>query len=254
MVGRSVTLGEYSYSGGYRIGRHSHTAAYLSVVLNGEYRETVDRAENEISGPTVIVHRPGESHHDVFGTRGATIYSIDMPASWFDPLLERARTVYVGHDVRAAIARLARAVKSDQPASEWFLESAVLHLVGTVLSRNDEPRSEPRWLSGLTAYLNDNYARNTPLAQLAATAQVHPVSMARRFHRKHRCSIGEYVRSLRIERALCDLAHDRKPIAEVAAEHGFSDQSHLTRQIRLATGMTPARWRAAMRSRRRNEQ
>jgi AraC family transcriptional regulator len=249
LAGRTVTIGEYSYAGGYRIDRHSHAAAYLSVVLHGEYRETVDRAENQISGPTVIVHRPGESHHDVFGRRGATILSIDMPADWFQLLLARSRTVYAGHDVRAAIARVARAVKADHAASEWFLESAVLHLVGTVLQQSERLRSEPPWLARLTAYLNDTYAQNTPLSELAAIAQLHPVSMARQFQKRHRCTIGEYVRALRIERALQDLADERKPIAEIAAEHGFSDQSHLTRQLRLATGMTPARWRAKNRPR-----
>jgi AraC family transcriptional regulator len=244
LAGRTVTIGEYSYPSGYRIDRHSHAAAYLSVVLQGEYRETVDRSENQISGPTVIVHRPGESHHDVFGTRGATILSIDMPADWFQLLLERSRTVYIGHDVRAAIARVARAAKADHAASEWFLESAVLHLVGTMLHQNERLRSDPPWLPRLTAYLHDTYSRNTPLSDLAAIAQVHPVSMARQFQKKHRCTIGAYVRSLRIERALRDLADGRKPIAEIAAEHGFSDQSHLTRHLRLATGMTPARWRA----------
>ncbi|WP_407668683.1 helix-turn-helix domain-containing protein [Oceanibaculum nanhaiense] len=36
------------------------------------------------------------------------------------------------------------------------------------------------------------------------------------------------------------------PLAEVALEAGFADQSHLSRQFKRAYGMTPARWRTAL--------
>jgi AraC-like DNA-binding protein len=34
------------------------------------------------------------------------------------------------------------------------------------------------------------------------------------------------------------------PLAEVAAETGFADQSHMTRQFKRTFGLTPARWRS----------
>jgi AraC family transcriptional regulator len=243
LQGRNVTVGEYFYPGRYRIGTHSHARAYLSVILRGDYRETVETTASDIAGRTVIVHRPGESHHEVFGERGATILSIDMPADWFDPVLERSRTIYTGPDVDTAIGKLARELKSDGSAAEWFVESAVLNLVGIVVRRSERRQPEASWLRRVTAYLDDTYARNTPLAELAALAGVHPVCLARCFREVHRCTVGEYVRALRLEHALADLVRSKKPIAEIAVEHGFSDQSHLTRQVRLATGITPRQWR-----------
>ncbi len=242
--GRNVTVGEYFYPSRYEISRHSHDRAYLSVVSRGEYRETVGATASEIAGPTVIVHLAGESHHEVFGNRGATIFSVDMPGDWFEPVLDRARTIYTGADVTTAIAKLAREMTTGGTASEWFVESAVLHLVGVVVRQDERRRPDASWLRQVTTYLHDTYARNTPLAELATLAGVHPVCLARHFRRLHRCTVGEYVRALRIERALADLARSKKPIAEIAAEHGFADQSHLTRQVRLATGMTPRKWRA----------
>ena len=35
-----------------------------------------------------------------------------------------------------------------------------------------------------------------------------------------------------------------EPLAEIAAETGFTDQSHLNRQFKKAFGMTPGRWAA----------
>jgi AraC-like DNA-binding protein len=45
-------------------------------------------------------------------------------------------------------------------------------------------------------------------------------------------------RELRLQRAIKNLQSGAKP-AQVAAEMGFSDQPHLTRLLKRATGLTP---------------
>lgn len=42
------------------------------------------------------------------------------------------------------------------------------------------------------------------------------------------------------------LLKDGTPLAEAAIEAGFADQSHMSRQFKLAYGLTPARWAAAL--------
>jgi hypothetical protein len=70
---RSLKVGEWAYPGRLRIERHSHDLPYLSLVLSGQYKEVVGSIENEIDGPTAVVHVAGECHQDEFGSRGATI-------------------------------------------------------------------------------------------------------------------------------------------------------------------------------------
>ena len=240
---RNLAVGEWSYPGRLTIEQHSHISPYLSLLLTGQYKETVGSIENEIDGPTAIVHSAGECHHDVFGSRGATIINIDMPDDWFDAVLSRSRTVYTGLNVNAAITSLTREMSGKSEGAGWFVESAVLQLIGTLVRQRQKRHSDPSWLQNITVYLQDTYSRNTPLGELAAIAGVHPVHLARHFQKAHGCTVGAYVRSLRINRALGDLSQSKKPIADIALEHGFSDQSHLTRLIRLTTGVTPARWR-----------
>ncbi|MFE7620297.1 helix-turn-helix transcriptional regulator [Streptomyces sp. NPDC057496] len=49
----------------------------------------------------------------------------------------------------------------------------------------------------------------------------------------------QYVMQLRLERARQALLNTNRPIADIAVEHGFADQSHLTRMMRRHTGTTP---------------
>ena len=54
---------------------------------------------------------------------------------------------------------------------------------------------------------------------------------------------GEYVRRQRIALACRSLAESDMPLADVAIEAGFADQSHFTRTFKRQLGVTPAAYR-----------
>jgi AraC family transcriptional regulator len=242
-----LRVGEYSYPGRYRIARHVHDLPFISLLLNGRYRERVGAAVSEIHRPAAVVHPAGESHQDEFDAQGATIFSVDMPADWFEVAAVHNRSVNTGPHVSAAVLRVAREMERGGDGAQWFVEAAILHLVGSLeraFGRSHSKRKNaPGWVKRIADYLQDNYAKKMPLAELAGIAGVHPVYMARHFHETYACTIGDYVRAVRVERALADLLHSDRPVADIAAAHGFSDQSHLTRLVRSHTGQTPGEWR-----------
>jgi AraC family transcriptional regulator len=71
---------------------------------------------------------------------------------------------------------------------------------------------------------------------------MHPVSLARAFRRAHGCSITWYRRRSRVRRA-ADLLTTAMPLADVAMESGFTDQSHFCRVFKVETGLTPSVYR-----------
>jgi AraC family transcriptional regulator len=79
---------------------------------------------------------------------------------------------------------------------------------------------------------------------MAAAAGVHPVHLAREFRRFERCTVGEYIRRLRIERACNELSNSNDSIAAIASGTGFYDQSHFGRIFKRVVGMTPIEYRA----------
>ena len=85
------------------------------------------------------------------------------------------------------------------------------------------------------------------LATVADAVGVHPAHLARTFRRRLGVTPGEYLRRLRLERAIALLASSDEPIADVAVGAGFYDQSHLTNALRNVTGLTPAELRRARR-------
>ncbi|TML40685.1 MAG: helix-turn-helix transcriptional regulator [Actinobacteria bacterium] len=87
------------------------------------------------------------------------------------------------------------------------------------------------------------------LGELAETVGVHPAYLARAFRAHYGLSVGEYGRRLRLAWAAAELAGGETPLAEIATEAGFADQSHFTRVFKRHVGATPARYRERTRSR-----
>lgn len=54
-----------------------------------------------------------------------------------------------------------------------------------------------------------------------------------------------FARVARLQRTLPSALDPTRPLAVVAADCGFSDQAHLTRELRTLTGLTPATYRRA---------
>ena len=57
----------------------------------------------------------------------------------------------------------------------------------------------------------------------------------------------EYLGRLRLERCTLALARSTVPVARVAADAGYADQSHFSRRFRRAYGLAPSAYRALMR-------
>ena len=55
------------------------------------------------------------------------------------------------------------------------------------------------------------------MALEGTAANAHPVHVAQTFRRFHQCTIGEYLRRVRIEYACRELAHTETPLSDIAA-------------------------------------
>ena len=77
---------------------------------------------------------------------------------------------------------------------------------------------------------------------------IHPVHLAREFRKHQGCTVGRYVRKLRVESASRKLMESDSPLALIALEVGFANQAHLCRIFKLVTGISPARYRALARA------
>jgi AraC-like DNA-binding protein len=97
---------------------------------------------------------------------------------------------------------------------------------------------EPLSVKKVRDYLRAHYSENVSLSQLAAIAGLSPFHLVRVFRYRIGVPPHEYQTQLRITRAQ-QMMRAGSSIAEAAMDSGFFDQSHLSRNFKRITGLTP---------------
>jgi AraC-like DNA-binding protein len=98
-----------------------------------------------------------------------------------------------------------------------------------------------RAVSGVRDYLAAHPAVQTPASTLERLAGLDRYSIARQFREAFGTSPDRYRTMRRLELARAAI-ESGVPLARAAAQAGFADQSHMTRQFKHTYGLTPARW------------
>lgn len=134
-------------------------------------------------------------------------------------------------------------------ASSLAIEGLALEILaewsrqGTAVA---QPRF-PRWLKQARELLHAQFPEKLTHDAVANAVGVHPVHLANVFRQHYQCTIGEYVRRLRIEHACRELASSHASLVEIALASGFSDQSHFCKVFKRIAGMTPTQFRTTLR-------
>lgn len=226
--------------------QHTHTDAHFVLVVSGTYVTEARNAPGECGEAALIFNPAGTTHRDRFRSDRGRFFAISV-APGIASLIESkhpAAVSFASHEL-AAIARNAhREFQRATDFQDLILEGLGLELAGRAGLWSTHPDSRaPRWLLQTRDALHDRCTTKVTIRQLAAEADVHPIHLARTFRQYFHSSPGEYLRRCRIDRARELLARTELPLAELALEAGFSDQSRLTTAFRRATGMTPREFR-----------
>lgn len=243
-----VLLSELHQPSSRAVPRHEHELAYVTVVLNGDYLEG-DRRLDEMRPFTAVFNPSGIAHSTVIGPAGASFFTIEFRDQAVRQLglhLPTATTFDRGAGAMLWPGlRLYSAFKS-QTADPLALEPCILEMIGALTAFESQERHAPRWFHRVKERLHEEFRGPLRMSDLARDAGVHPVHLARVFRKFENRTPGEYQQRLQV-RAACELLRDREwPLAAIAAECGFADQSHFTRIFRRMTGTTPAQFRRAL--------
>jgi len=104
----------------------------------------------------------------------------------------------------------------------------------------------PERLQRVRDYIEAHLDEDLSLTVLAGIACLSPYHFSRSFKRATGVGPQRYVIQRRVERAKLLLRQTHQPLALIAQEAGFTDQSHLTAMFRSEMGVTPGRFRAAL--------
>lgn len=123
----------------------------------------------------------------------------------------------------------------------------LLRRLGHASGHAAAPARQPRRLSRALAFAQANLAAPLTVQALADAAHTSAGHLHQLFRRHLGRAPMAHVGELRLDRALGALASSDQPIAGIAQDCGYSDQSALTRALKRRHGVTPAAYRRGRR-------
>ncbi|WP_460915052.1 chromate resistance protein ChrB domain-containing protein [Spirosoma areae] len=155
-------------------------------------------------------------------------------------LLEKGMVLY---DALYSWAKHLQQVRHTQNPTENLL----LQVVGRyITSKKGKKTKIPAWITELEELIQDHIDTNltVSLKRISEALQVNPTYVSREFPAYFdNLSFGDYIRKLRIEKAIQLLDASTHTLSEIAYLTGFSDQSHFTRIFKKHTGQNPSGYR-----------
>ena len=234
------SVSEVSFAPARLLRWHAHPHGCIAVVVEGAVRKRLAGAERFADGGTVVTMPPEEPHEDVFGRDGARIVVVETDEGMDEVTSFRDWTA-----THLAL-RIAGELADPDPLTPLAVEGLALELT-VVSQRSPSPPRPAKWLEAVREILHERFLERPSAHEVALQVGVHPSHLARAFRAHYGDSLGGYARGLRLDWAAERLVRTDEPLAVLAADAGFVDQSHFTRAFKRRFGLTPARDRSAHR-------
>jgi AraC-like DNA-binding protein len=157
-------------------------------------------------------------------------------------LLEAGMVIY---DALYSWAKHLQKVKHTQNPVDHML----VDVYQKFLKESKKSPKVPSWAKELKELIQDQLDINLSLSlkELSGELNVHPAYLSREFSKYFDdLSFGEYVRKMRIDKAIYLLQQTDHSLSEIAYLTGFSDQSHFTRIFKKQTGQNPSSYRKTL--------
>lgn len=124
----------------------------------------------------------------------------------------------------------------------------LLHEVYHKFLKNEKANKKktPAWVKDLKAMIQDQIDTQFTfdLKKISNDLELNPSYLSREFSKYFEdLNFGDYVRKLRIEKAIILIQNSTYTLTEIAYMTGFSDQSHFTRIFKQSTGKNPSSYR-----------
>jgi AraC family transcriptional regulator len=225
---------------------HYHENSHVSFVLQGGVLDKRKTWEIERLPGELMFFHAGEPHQtmiELFPTKNINL-AIEHEFLQDNLTTEAAIKSAVDRNPNAKFIMLK--IYKELVAEDVFSDSSIKMLLLNLIYTNPETDSKntrPGWIKIVAQLTRDKWNESLTLKDLSEAAGVHPITISKHFPKYFSCTFGEYMRRLKIEKSLYFLKVSSFSLTDIAAECGFSDQSHFIRTFKQLTGFLPNKYK-----------
>ena len=241
----SILTTETIFPEGFVSDWHYHQNPHYSHILSGGSKENRRGESKWQQAGDGLYYYPGVSHQNLQYQPGTRIFNIELEKDFFIkhglelPAEEQMFSDKLKVNAMGLLKILKEHYWQDQQ-SRLSVEQLCVELVaGGPVIKSDNPD----WTRKIVDILNDQWDHSWSLAGLSGMLNIHPVTLSKYFSKYFKCTLGDYIRRMKIDKAITLIRLNRHSLTEIAYACGFTDQAHFIKIFNLVTGMRPKQYR-----------
>jgi AraC family transcriptional regulator len=242
-------IGHYLCDKSYCVSRGRFRGFLLFYVLSG--RAVAEAAGNEYElfpGDALLIDTTRPHIYAARGPLEVVWMHFDGPlAREYHELLSAGGHVHTPADAplfESLFKELLQSFQAQKPSHEALASSVIAQLLGLLIfGEENSGRSRPSSIQAAIQYVENHYAENISLEELAAQACLSPYHFSRRFRQETGYSPHRFILETRLSVARHLLRRSQHSIKEIAYKTGFSSESHFVSVFKQKFGLTPGKYR-----------
>ena len=220
---------------------HYHSNPHLSFVLQGGNIESRKKQSIERKAGDMMFFHSGEIHQTLPGTLRTKNMNLELEYAFLNKynISEEQVSVIIEQNIDSKFWMLK--MYKELIENDSFSDSSIQLLLLSAIAKpmNGKQHTRPEWIKTLAEVLQDEWDKFHSLDELSLVLNIHPVTISKYFTKSFGCTLGEYMRKLKIEKSLSLIQNSSLSLTEIALACGFADQSHFTRNFKRLTGQLP---------------
>lgn len=241
--------------------KHWHSSLEMLMVLEGSIRINVDGMDYDLKDEDIILINSNSIHE--IHSDGAVMIAVQINLSMFNQFHTDLTSLLFDcnsatnpdykryANIRFAIASLIRSNSYHSDGTDYLNYSLSYYLIAQLLenfktSASETLKKQQKYMERLTriiTYINEHYADNFSLSELAAQENLSVPYLSQFFDKHMGMKFTQYYTGIKLEHAISDLLSTKDSIEEIAMRNGFTQSHSFVRSFKKQYGVLPSAYR-----------
>jgi AraC family transcriptional regulator len=225
--------------------RHYHSNAHFGFTIGGHSIEKKKETYHVVPGKITFYHA-GEPHQAMRIIKPSLRVNLEIEQDFFSRFGITEAMVCLAADKnpdsKFLMIKIYRELLINDALTDTTNQMLFLQLVHHSEALENQA-GIPGWVKVIRHFIGEHLDETITLCDLSQAGGVHPITISKHFPRYFHCTMGEYIRKLKIEKSLALIKSSGLSLTGLAYECGFFDQSHFTRTFKDLVGFLPTRYK-----------
>lgn len=238
----TITDTEYTHN---KVDWHFHENPYFTYLLQGKLYEANKKEAYYLKSGSLLFHNWQDSHHNIKPKDYTRGFHIEFNSDWFlkhniSSLDFEGSLNLKNPIIKSLMNNVFLETKLNDTQSQLSIELLMVDIFNKIKTQEaDKYNKKPEWVKKLQEILLETET-NYSLDLLSKELNIHAVHLSREFHRYFGTTLGQYVRYLKLNKAITLIASNKFSMTEICYKCDFYDQSHFISNFKKMYNISPS--------------